>query len=242
MAAHQDERSDPQNPPGQGGISPARADGGQPGADPHDHDLIRQMLAGDQDAMRELVARYDRLIRYTIFKTGQRHCARDPGWLDARANEAWTGIVKSLRRSGKQKQPLPPNISAYFSQIARNKCLDARRTADARQVIPFDQSGEAAKALEQPDAAESDPAALLEGVEEMEALRECMAMLREEDQLICSEIALIVEKRWKEAAERLGIAESTLRSKWQGVIGRLKGCLEKKIEKKFAPPSRSTDS
>ncbi|NOX57434.1 MAG: hypothetical protein GXP29_01065, partial [Planctomycetes bacterium] len=67
--------------------------------------LIRKLLAGDEPAMRELVHRYDRLIRYTVFKTGQRHCDRDPGWLDARANEAWAGIVQSLRRSGPKNIP-----------------------------------------------------------------------------------------------------------------------------------------
>ena len=87
--------------------------------------------------MRSLVERYDRLIRYTIFQTSRRHCERDPGWLDARANETWTGIVQSLRRSGPSK--IPPQISGYFVRIAKNKCLDASKRADARSVIPIEE-------------------------------------------------------------------------------------------------------
>ncbi len=185
--------------------------------------LIRKVLSGDQDAMRELVGRYDRLIRYTIFQTCRRHSERDPGWLDARANETWTGIVQSLRRSGPSK--IPPQISGYFVRIAKNKCLDATKRADARAVIPIEEG----RADLEPAESDASPEMLLQGAEEMERLQACLSRLSTEEQMICAEIGLIMERRWKEASARLGVAESTLRSRWGAILDKLKGWLEKEI-------------
>lgn len=210
---------------------------------PDDRLLIARLLDGDQDAVRTLVNRYDRLIRYTIFKTARRHCERDPGWLDARANEAWTGIVQALRRTGAAK--LPPNLPAYFAQITRNKCLDAARKADARTVLPLNPDPAARNQAEPADDPDDNPLTMLESLEQLEALRDCIARLSEDDQLLCAEIGLIMERRWSEAAARLGMAESTLRSRWDRVLGRLRACLEKKTKKNpegFAPGPGSTDS
>jgi RNA polymerase sigma factor (sigma-70 family) len=206
---------------------------------PSDLELIARLLAGDEDAMRHLVDRYDRLVRYTIFKTARRHCDRDPTWLDARANEAWAGIVHSFRRAAKTGQPA--NVASYIAQISRNKCLDAAKKADSRAVIPFETPLEGGRSMDVAADPGSDPALMLESVEELEALRDCMARLNSDDRILCGEIELIMEKRWREAAERLEIAESTLRSRWRGVLGRLKACLEKKIKKSLAPRDRSTD-
>ncbi|GJM25904.1 MAG: hypothetical protein DHS20C16_23190 [Phycisphaerae bacterium] len=185
--------------------------------------LIRKVLSGDEDAMRGLVTRYDRLIRYTIFQTNRRHCERDPGWLDARANETWTGIVQSLRRSGPSK--IPPQISGYFVRIAKNKCLDAAKRADARAVIPIEEG----RADLEPAEVDVNPELLLQGAEELERLQECLSRLSPEEQMICAEIGLIMERRWKEAATRLNLAESTLRSRWGAILDKLKGWLEKEI-------------
>jgi RNA polymerase sigma factor (sigma-70 family) len=206
---------------------------------PDDHELIARLLKGDENAMRQLVDRYDRLVRYTIFKVGRRYCDRDPSWLDARANEAWAGIVSSFRRAAKSGPPA--NVPSYIAQISRNKCLDAAKKADSRQVIPFESQLDEDRGVEVAADANFDPVLMLEGVEELEALRDCMSRLNSDDRVLCGEIELIMEKRWREAAERLEIAESTLRSRWRGVLGKLKSCLEKKIEKSLAPDERSTD-
>jgi RNA polymerase sigma factor (sigma-70 family) len=209
-------------------------------ADSTDRELVEALLRGDEPAVRTLVARYDRLVRFTIFRVGRRYCQRDPGWLDARANEAWAGIVQSLRRGGQQRIPL--DLPAYFVQISKNKCLDAVRVADARRVIPIDVTPEAAEGLEAPISADHDPASVLENLEQIDALRECIMSLNPDDRTICGEIELILDKRWKEAADRLGLPESTLRSRWTGVLDRLRRCVEKKIRKKFAPGADSADT
>ncbi|MCB9849658.1 MAG: sigma-70 family RNA polymerase sigma factor [Phycisphaerales bacterium] len=199
--------------------------------DPADRKLILGVLDGDEDAVRALVDRYDRLIRYTIFKAGRRHCERDPGWLDARANESWTGIVESLRRKG--RSAIPPSIPAYFARVARNKCLDAAAKADARQTIPFESAGVPEESVNPLTDPETNPLEMLESVEQITALRECILRLSEDERVVCSEIGLILDRRWKEAAERLEMPESTLRSRWGQIFEKLRSCLEEKISKKF---------
>lgn len=226
-----------------GGGSAGIPDEEQPRAGgPADRVLIRRLLDGDQEAMRLLIERFDRLIRYTIFKAGRRYCRRDPGWLDARANEAWTGIVQSLRRAG--PNGIPPNVPAYFARIARNKCLDAAKRADDLAIIPFPDGNPAPATGDSVADPEDNPLDLMESLEQIDALRGCLARLGEEDRLLCSEIELIMERKWSEAADRLGMAESTLRSRWQGVMGRLRACLRRKSEESedfFAPDGPSTD-
>jgi RNA polymerase sigma factor (sigma-70 family) len=195
---------------------------------PDDRQLLLSILAGDTEALRRLIGRYDRLVRYTVYRAGKRYCDRDPTWLDARANDAWAAIVQAVRRLGARN--LPSNPATYFAQIARNKALDAIRAADSRDVIPFEEAhGKAAEQVADPT---DDPALLLENLDELEALRDCLARLSEDEQVICAEIALIMEKRWAEAAGRLNLPESTLRSRWRAILGRLKACLEKKSKKK----------
>jgi len=198
--------------------------------DPQDRQLILRLLDGDEEAVRLLVDRYDRLIRYTIFKTARRHCERDPGWLDARSNEAWTGIVSTLRRRG--RAAIPPSIPAYFSRVARNKSLDAAGKADARQVIPIDQAVADVDAHNSPTDPETNPLNMLESVEQITALRECISRLSEDEKVICSEIALIVDRKWREASERLEMPESTLRTRWPQILAKLRTGLEEKISKK----------
>ncbi|HRX84566.1 MAG TPA: RNA polymerase sigma factor [Phycisphaerae bacterium] len=205
----------------------AAAAGRSDGASPADSRLIEGLLRGDESSVRALVDRYDRLVRFTIFKTSRRECARDPNWLDARANEAWTGIVSALRRRG--RGAIPPNVPAYFARIARNKSLDAIEREGRQAAIPFDQAG-AEPDMTEPEA---DPHNLLESVEEVTALRDCIARLNEDEQVICAEIGLILERRWREAAEELEMPESTLRSRWGNILDKLRACLEKKNQKKF---------
>ncbi len=190
--------------------------------------LVAGFLDGEEKPMRALIDRYDRLVRYSIFKTGKRYCDRDPGWLDACANEAWTAIVKSLRKAGKKN--IPANIPAYFAQIARNKSLDAVKKADASPIISF--NTEQDDPIAEHSEPEASPLVMLENLEQLESLRDCMSRLNEKDQVLCSEVGLIMERRWKEAAKELEMAESTLRSRWRAVVVKLKACLENKAKKK----------
>lgn len=184
-----------------------------------DERSIKMLLSGDEQGLRELVERYDRLVRYAIFRAGRRYCERDPHWLDVRANESWTAVVQSLRRGA-----TPDNLAGYITQISRNTCIDAVKAAQRRSIFSF--TGEAPGDSE--SIVNNNPAEMVEYLDQLAAIRELIPGLPKEDQRILGEVALIVERRWKDAAQRLGIAESTLRSRWEGVLVRLRSGLEKK--------------
>lgn len=189
----------------------------------HDRALLGRLVNGDERALREIMKRYDRLVRYTIFRGCRDRCAADPDWLDARASETWTGFVQSARRPSFQP---PDDLPTYLIQIARNKCLDALRIA--RAIVSQTLSGDDEN-LSQLAAEHEDTAVIAERLDDLAALRECMAGLDDQDRAICGQLPLIMERRWKEAADNLGLAESTLRSRWEKVLQTLRDRLGRKI-------------
>ena len=190
-----------------------------PSARLRDERSIQMLLSGDEQGLRDLVSRYDRLVRYAIFRAGRRYCERDPHWLDVRANESWAAVVQSLQRGA-----TPDNLAAYITQVSRNTCIDAVKAAQRRSIFSFTgQTPSDSESIEN-----NNPADMVEYLDQIAAIRELIPGLPKEDQRVLGEVALIVERRWKEAAERLGMAESTLRSRWEGVLERLRSGLEKK--------------
>ena len=216
------------------GVGRERADAGE--AHPDDAELVRRVRGGDGDAVRLLMVRYDRLVRYVVFRLCRAECVRDPTFLDARASEAWTGFVRSVQQAGSAQ---PRNLKTYLIQIARNKCVDA-----VRQLGPgaAGQAGDSGSDLSLIEAPTSPSVELLIRAEEVLALRECLEKLSPYEKRICEQMEHLVAGRWKHAAEALGMPESTIRSRWPGIVAKLKACLERKTSEKFAPPPEHGDS
>ena len=61
--------------------------------------LVQSVLGGDPAALRELMSRYDRLVRYAVFRAARDRCRKDPEWLDSIGSATWAGFVQSLNRS-----------------------------------------------------------------------------------------------------------------------------------------------
>lgn len=205
-----------------------------------DQALVRGVLAGDAHAFQRLIDHYDRLVRYAIFHGFKTHCARDPSFLDARASEVWSGFVESIRRAGSAPGG---TLKAYLTRIARNKCSDYLRRARRDPAAPA-AGGTDAPAAEQPVARDADPLATLIDFEQIEVLRRCIDGLPQSDRNLLQELDLITNSRWSEAARRLEMAESTLRSRWDRLVTRLRTCVEKnlpEIPESFAPRGPSGD-
>ena len=207
-------------------------DGSEDGADaqqghgggegPDDARLIWRLHGGDGDALRELMRRYDRLVRYAVFRLCRTECQQDPTFLDARASETWTGFVRSVQRAGTKSTQ---NLKTYLIQIAKNKCADAMRRDEMTSVGGMDDLGKEVGQLEEPPAGSLE---LLIRAEEVLALRDCIEKLSRADKRVCEHIELLVAGRWRQAAKALDVPESTLRSRWPVIVGKLKACLEKK--------------
>jgi len=207
---------------------------GKRGEEVDDSFLVRATLGGDPAALRVLMARYDRLVRYTIFRGAAERCRKDPQWLDSVASATWSGLVQSLNRSPSQ---VPTSLAAYLVRIARNQVASQLR----RRGLQHD----SLDALENDTIVEDDGAAdtleLLSASEDLEALRACLRAVGGEDSLLLAHLEAITERRWTDAAAALGVAESTLRSRWQRLLSRLRDCVEGKTGKSFAPGDSAGD-
>jgi RNA polymerase sigma factor (sigma-70 family) len=187
-----------------------------------DQALLADIQAGQPVALRQFIDRYDKLVRYTVYQQSRHRANRDPNWLDAVASEFWTDFCRSTAAG---KLTHVGNIPAYIIQSARFRCIDALRRAKKGPEAFGGDSDEIAGAQLIEDKADTD--GLLESLEEVSDLRSCMAALPPADKVLCAEIELITTGKWKETAARLGIPESTLRSRWSRVLERLKKCMEK---------------
>ncbi len=195
--------------------------------------------------------RYDRLVRYTVFRVAKGHCVRDPDWLESVASDTWAGFVRSIRREPAEQ---PQSAKAYLARIARNQAISAlRRTGGASgretpdpKVFSLDsgpRSGpySAGKtALEIPSTLE-EPVETVARLELLEALRGCLEELEADGRAMASQLQAITERRWRDAAEALGLKESTLRSRWKQVLKRLGACVKRKTGQDFAPSGQNRD-
>ena len=206
-----------------------------PRTEPDDAVLLRRLVAGDEAALQGLIDRYDRLVRYTIYRLSQQRCRRDPQWLDSLASEVWAGVIQSLRARPDRQ---PDSARAYLIQVARNRCIGALR---ATPKIASVQEDDDTRSSDPAEAADVDPANLVRQAEELATLRSCMAELSSDSKVICAQLTLIVERRWQEAAAALGLPESTLRSKWQKITTALQQCVERKSRESVAPPGPAGD-
>jgi len=132
---------------------------------PDDAYLIAAVVAGDAAALRQLMQRYDRAVRYAIFKRSQTLCNRDPSWLDSVASESWAAFVTGLRN---RPDDPPQSVRSYLLRIAQNRCISAIRGRRA---------GLDRESLEDPHIAElgreDDPSDNMAQLELLEALRAC---------------------------------------------------------------------
>jgi RNA polymerase sigma factor (sigma-70 family) len=204
---------------------------------PDDGFLIQSMLGGDAAALDELMSRYDRLVRFTVFRVSKVQCARDPYWVDSIASETWTGFVQSLQRGSGN---VPGSVSKYLMQTARNRCISALRKLRPDQDSLDEREEEGTSRQSE---GEEHPADRLARLEELEALRDCVSRLDQAGRELYAQIEAITDRRWKDAAAALGLAESTVRSRWNKVSYALRNCLQgKRGAKKVAPGAREGDS
>lgn len=218
-------------------IEPTRdsRDATRSAASPDDRFLIAGLLGGDEAALRSLMDRYDRFVRYAVFRTATDRCTRDPEWLESVASATWAGFVRTLRRNPERP---PESVQAYLGYVARNQAVAALRRDQAH---PEPISLDAAEGWSLPDDLE-EPTELVSRLESLEALHECFGEADAEDRTLIVQLPAITERRWREAAEALDLKESTLRSRWQRFLGRLRACMAQKTGESFAPSDPCDDS
>lgn len=207
----------------------------RPRAELGDDDLAIAIAAGHEAALRQLIARYDRLVRYTIFSHAPDKCHCDPHWMDSVASQVWTGMVRAIRRD---RRAVPASLRAYIVGVARNQSISALRKSATLKETPILNLDAAAG---QTDPSAPDPAEVAERLETLETLQNCMDLLCENDRTLAEQLPAILDRRWREAAETLNLPESTLRSRWKRILDQLRGCVEGKTGRDLAPDGTGDD-
>jgi len=204
-------------------------------AELRDDELAIAVAAGHEPALRQLIVRYDRIVRYTVFRQSQRMCEADPLWLDSVASEVWTGLIRAIRRD---RHSLPSTLRNYIISIARNQTISAIRkteTAGRLHTTGLD----AASSSQDADA--PDPAQFSEDLENLQALRDCLDQLADEDQIFAEHLPDVLDRRWRDVGAALNLPESTVRSRWKRVLGHLRACILAKTGRDFAPGDAADD-
>ena len=110
------------------------------------------------------------------------------------------------------------SFRVYLIQVCRFKTIDALRK-EPREAEALGSGGAPQEAASTLDSAEEIAAQL----DEIEKLRACIARFELPDRAIFDQVDLILDRKWSEAGLVLGMAESTLRSRWPKLLDRIRG-------------------
>ena len=166
----------------------APSDDGEDG--PTDADLLARHVAGDPDAFRTLVARHrDRLWAVALRTTG------DP---DEAADALQDALLSAYRAAGQYRGDA--RVTTWLHRIVVNACLDRLRRRAARPTVPLPP--------QDPAAPRDDPDERVTALTVTAALARLPAESRAAVVLVDLEGFSVAE-----AAEVLGVAEGTVKSR-----------------------------
>ena len=167
-----------------------------------DAELLRLMLAGDEDAFTALYRRRQAgVYRFALQMSGSESLAEDV------AQETFMALM----RVGRNFDPSRGSVASYLYGIARNQVL--RAFAATRAHVPFDaESEDACDALHENLIAHDDPLGDLTRGEAVEKLRQAVLALpaHYREALVLCELH---EMSYAEAAAVLSCAVGTVRSR-----------------------------
>lgn len=206
---------------------PEREGGARPPADDaNDSELVAGLKAGRAEGVARLMDRYDRLVRYELFRRWPGSARRDPQWLDDLSSRTWDSFFRAAI-SGNFDPTRP--VAPFLLATARNAAISRLRAAGREPSLQVDSSdGETGAAFLETQATEDSPETLLNRIEHLERLRSCCLRLSADETRILTQLDRILDRRWVEASRQLGMAESTLRSQWEKIKQKLNRCLESK--------------
>lgn len=169
---------------------------------PSDPDLLRQMMAGDEDAFTQLYRRRQAgVYRFALQMSGSQTLAED----------VTQEVFIVLMRDGGRYDPDRGSLSSYLYGIARNHVL--RKLEQDRPYVPFvDRSADADEITPQAMIAEGDPLTELTRGETIRELRDLILSMPpryREVVVLCD----LHEMSYVEAAAVVNCAVGTVRSR-----------------------------
>jgi RNA polymerase sigma-70 factor (ECF subfamily) len=194
-----------------------------------DHELIRLMLAGDEDAMAQLYRRrHGSVYRFALQMSGSQAVAED----------VTQEVFLFLMHGGKAFDSTRGSLSAFLLGVARNYVL-RRLRADQALVSFGDDFEEESVSSTLQTAVEESPLHSLTRAETIEAVRKAVLSLPEryrEVVVLCE----LQEMSYGETAEVLGCAIGTVRSRLHRARALLMEKLQPQEEQSAAATSVET--
>ena len=189
-----------------------------PRASPTDHELVRAVRRGEENAFEELFSRYRERIR--SYATG---ILADFDRAEDITQEVFISALGRLRETER-----PIAFKPWIYQIAKNACIDELRRTRRSPEVPLDQGHEASEARGDLDSHEPGPEVALERKQQLDDL--CGALrgvsdlhhrilvLRELEGLSYSEIGACLEMSRPMVESTLFRARRRLAEEYQELI------------------------
>ena len=174
----------------------------------YDELLVIRCRAGDREAFRELVDRWQRpLVGRAVRLTGRRDVA-----LDA-VQDTWIAVIRDLHRLDD-----PARFPAYVHRILVRRCADAFRRQQAQR-----------RTTDRLRAASTEPAVPVdvESRSEARSVRDALAALPEDGRVVLA-LHYLEELPLRDIARILGVAPGTVKSRLSRARRALKSILEKR--------------
>jgi RNA polymerase sigma factor (sigma-70 family) len=185
------------------------------GEPPHDPDPARanelrafldRIRAGDEEAARELLARYEAQVRLVVRRQIPRLLRSRFDSLDF-LQSVWASFFVRLR-AGPEKFEDPRYLVTFLAQVAKNKVVDQyRRAISRKQDMQREESLSVGSSPPRELVADQDTASeLAEANEAFSRLRDLLPVDRQE--ILTLKVAGLTSR---EIGERLGLSERTVR-------------------------------
>jgi RNA polymerase sigma-70 factor (ECF subfamily) len=189
--------------------------------------LVERIRAGDQDAWRELIARFEgRLLAFVEGRIGRRSAGEDV------VQETFIGFLNSLPNY----DPARP-LESYLFSIAAHKLTDQLRREGRRPALPLTGSGSNGEDRDLP-ARDRGVSSIMQSGERRSLERAAVAAAlteqieriqtkQEWDKLACLELLLVRGMANKEVAARLGLTEQNVANFKFDFLARLRSLVRK---------------
>ena len=180
-----------------------------------DHDLLRRMLEGDEDAFLQLYRhRQAAIYRFALHMSGSRQVAED----------VTQDVFLALMRQPRKFEPQRGSLAAYLYGIARNRVLQHLEQGSVRVPLASEERADERFLPESLRQEAPDPLGDLTHKEDIERLRRTVLALParyREVVVLCD----LNELDYGQAAASLGCAVGTVRSR----LHRARSLLLKKL-------------
>jgi len=189
-----------------------------------DEDLIAQLQLGQTDALDELYRRHARQLYVFCYHTMRQN----PQQAEDLVHDVFERIIKSAHTFNPRKAA----FRTWMFRIARNHCIDVMRRNTKLSFVPIEQAPEAPG--DAPALADTLPApddgveATVEHTTMIQAVRECIRALENDDEKQAILLYYLGDKVYREIATILGKSLSMARNYIKAAQDKVKGCLEGK--------------